>query len=332
MIPVILSQIYPPEMAMSGYVAGDMRRYALGGSHSGYEIDSIISVDNTTMIGCILPLGSQIVTIKSWNPDSFRVDTFYAYYNTFYLVEFFKKPYFGIKARVPGMSVAIRSLKFPIMEGDRWPAYDWCGVRTGNYYDVGDLDGNGRTDSIVFIPSEMRYTYVSPDTDTVITAGVINYVFLYSFWDTVRSLGDTILWILYKRAFYYHDYIHFIYVKNVGYVEYEVDSSITTYYTYLYSVNDSFVAPLISLDSVDTSYSLYSRTRRPLNATERKGIFLTVKGRRVLIRCSICPYSVYDAGGRRVASGTAKGETTIPLRTGVYFVRLGDEIKRVVVR
>ncbi len=335
MILVILTQFFPPEMAMSGYVSGDLRLYALGGAHSGYEIDSVIGVDNTTRIGCILPVTGRIVTIKSWNPDSSRVDTFYAYYNTFYLVEFFEKPYFGLKANLPDIRIALRTLKFPIVPGDRWPAYDWCGAQPGDYYYAGDLDGNGLTDSVVFFPSEMRYTYVAPDTDTVVTAGVVEYVLLYSFWDTLRSLGDTAFWILHKRGFHHYDYIHFLYVKGVGYVEYEVDSSKVDYYSYIYIINGSHVSSLLSLDSVKTSYSLYSRTRRPLSVSEvrdRGRFSLRVNGGRVYIRCDGCSYRVYGPGGRIVKAGAVDGEVSVSLKAGVYFVRVAGETERVVVR
>ncbi len=335
MILVILSQIYPPEMAISGYVRGEVRRYTLGGSHSGYEIDSVISVRDGGRIGCILLSGSRIVTIKSWNPDSFRVDTFYAYYNTFYLVEFFKKPYFGLEANRSDINVAIRSLKFPITPGDRWPAYDWCGPQPGDFYELGDIDGNGLSDSIVFLPSEMWYEYVSSDTDTVITTGVIEYAFLYSYRDTVRYISDTNYWMLFKRGFYHYDYVHFTYVKNVGYVEYRVDSSRVDYYSLVYYRNGRFETPIMTLDSTDTLYDLYSRTMEPLNVAERtgeEGPTLTVKGRRVYMRCDGCSYRIYAADGRMVKAGTSSGETSIPLKAGVYFVKVADGVERVVIR
>ncbi len=335
MIPVMLSQIYPPEMAMSGYVKGEVRRYALGGSRSGYEIDSVVSIGSPTWIGCILPTGSQIVTVKTWNPDSSRVDTFYAYYNTFYFVEFFKKPYFGLDASLSGRGIAIRSLKFPITPGDRWPAYDWCGPQPGDIYGMGDIDGNGLPDSIVFMPSEMWYEYVSPDTDTVITAGSIGYYLLYSFRDTVRYVSDTNYTVLLGRWFRHYDYIHFTYIKNVGYVEYRVDSSEVYYYSRVYHKSGRLDMLTTTLDSTATLYDLYSRTREPLNVAENTGRerpTLTVKGRRVYIRCGGCPYSIYASDGRMVRAGTSVGETSIPLKASIYFVKVANGVERVIIR
>ncbi|NPA80531.1 MAG: hypothetical protein GXO29_05740 [Thermotogae bacterium] len=333
MIYVLLS-LDPLEMA--GYSMGQVRIYSLGGEYAGQERDSVITTF-TTGFDCVLPAGSRVVSILTINPDSLQSDTVYAYYNTFYWVEFYGKRFLGLLAHAWNLNVPVRSLRFPMLLNDRWPAYDWCGPTVGETLDVGFYDSDYLPDSAVLLPSYMSYTHISPDTDTIITSGLLSYSILLSRWDTLRYDSDTSYQILRQIIHTYNDFVHFTYVRGVGYVEYAVDSSYHTVHNRIYWRNGSLDGYTLLFVGADTSSSpRYVRRLEGLSVAERRtgdGASYTLNGDRLTLRCpGGCNFALYDAAGRRLGGGRLIGERDVSLRGGLLFLRLNGTTYKLLIR
>ncbi len=336
MLGIMLLVLSVDPFEMAGYNMGQRRTYLLGGDYAGQEVDSVITTF-TMGFDCVLPPGSEVVSILTINPDSILADTGYAYYNTFYWVEFYGKRFLGLMAHAWDLRVAVRSLRFPMVLGDRWPAYDWCGPAVGDTLFIGFYDSDYLYDSVVFLPSYMSYTYISPDTDTVITSGALSYTLLLSRWDTIRYESDTSLQILRQIMHTYKDFVHFIYVRGVGYVEYAVDSSYHTVENKIYwrsGLYEGYTFVFVGSDTTTTPR--YVRRLSGLVASERKGeggARYTLNGNNLTLFCpERCDFSLYDASGRYINGGRLRGKEVLALKRGVLFLRLNGRTHRIVVR
>ncbi len=328
----LLLSLDPTEIV--GYRMGQVRIYNLGGEYGGQERDSVITTF-ATGFDCVLPAGSWVVKVLTVNPDSLVPDTVYAYYNTFYWVEFYGKRFLGLLAHSWNLNVPVRALRFPMLLNDRWPAYDWCGPTVGETLDVGYYDSDYLPDSAVLLPSYMSYTYISPDT--VITSGRLSYSILLSRWDTLRYDSATSFQILRQIIHTYDDFVHFTYVRGVGYVEYAVDSSHHTVHHKIHWRDGPLEGYTLLFVGADTSSSpRYVRRLEGLSVAERgtePTAYYTLKDGHLRLRCPEgCDFSLYDAAGRRVLRGYLRGERTLDLKRGVLFLRLDGRTHRLIVR
>ncbi len=290
-------------LSFAGYDVGDFRTYRfIDRRRVKMMEDSVFLVDVWDGSGtrCSFSVDRAKYISKIYDSSSTVIDTNFVYFDGTFLVDVFRASF----ATIP-----IKHLKFPVVVGDWWQAIDTCYYPLLTYHPYTNIDGDSIIDSIFVDTSTARVLRVSGDTIDIFIGGI--NVKLKMTESTIigidTSSGDTTKYAHYE--FIYEFNLKLRYIANFGYISFRIDTlieKITWAIIHTAPYDSVQVPPMIN--SVETDYyikeipSTYISERRHLNLGE--------------------DVEIYDVSGRKVQR----------MKRGIYFIREGGKIRKVIKR
>lgn len=298
--------IFVSSLSFAGYNPGYFKWYFT--TDKGYTYiskDTVISNYTITICSRLVDAASYIsedTTLYTW-------DILNAYYDGEFLTDALNlsvlSPY-----RYP---IYLRLLRFPLVLLYTWQVVDTCIQPANRMFPVGDLDSDGIDDSLRVDSTHIRITFLSSDsvkveTDTLkILFRQTRPIILYA------DSSDTIMYKNIKNT-----YKFVLKAKYIPYVGYEYMRADTAEYIYEYD----YIRTSTS-DSAHISFSAMLPEFFIKNLVDLS----TAEGHIIKEHGTI--YELYDVSGRVIQRGTVN---LTNLRRGIYFIKGGSRIKKIIVR
>jgi len=173
--------------------------------------------------------------------------------------------------------------------GDNWEAWDTCLIRLNTRYPLGDIDGDGRVDSLWFKSSTARVENIS-GTSYFITISPLKFGVWGSLLSSSYDIDSIEIW----------DYYRFKFNATFGKVEEHVDSEKVRYYMFGYPVFDTAFRNLyhkvattsiseVSKEITSGEVKVYTADGRYVGkyVPNRRGIYFVLSGnkkRKVIVK------------------------------------------------
>ena len=288
-------------LSFAGYDLGNFRYYNLRVSSGDSYIvkDSVFMVDTWDGSGTRCSFLVDRAKYFTRNETVYGIDTNFVYFDGQYLVDIL-------------WGIPIKHLKFPIIAGDWWQAIDTCFYPLNTYYPFEDIDLDGIVDSMFVDTAIARVLRVSGDTVEILVGEIFKKV------KTTRpriisidtSTNDTVKWAHMEHLEKFN--LKLTYVAYLGYISLRVDTlySADTWAVIHTSPYDSTQIPPVYLPMRDYYIKEYLST----NAKEISSGFKSDD------------VKIYNISGRLIKPDFLR------TKKGVYFIKVKDRIKKVIVR
>lgn len=293
----------------AGYIAGSFRFYQVmyrGSSYPSVEKDSIILT--TTTMKCSSP--SDMAVYISEDTIYYSFDSLKAYYDGEFLTD-------AIKIRLNSVKypIYLRLLRFPLIISYSWQVVDTCIQPANRIVPIRDLDGDGISDSLRVDSTHIRIIFVSTDSVKVET-DTITVVFKLTM--PMILYADSTDTIMYKN--FKHTFKFVLRGKYLPYIGYEYLRADSTEYIYEYDYIRTYTS--------DSSHVSINMTMWPLFIRE---LVSTKIAENPIMETEDQVHELYDVNGRLLWKG--KGNYKIQnLPRGVYFIKVGKRVKKVIKR
>ena len=315
------------DLSFVGYTAGNRWLYDYlleDTAHYTYIYDTLTRVDSWDGSGsrCTFSTPTERANfVLSRYPDFTVSDTSFAYYDGTYLVDF-------AKAEIhPFQGVGIRTLKFPLTVGETWQAIDTCIYAIGERipHPNGSIDTDTLTDTLWYDTSYA--SLVSHVGDTVVVA--LSPIRMAEKITEIYPLDDTLLICCVTTLKELYGTV--TYILNSGLYRLNIDSAVFYQSALLIDTAETpWDTTYMPLSYVRTMYNFLTWNLVPISVEERKfrgPLSLTISGRFLKVNTT---GDVYAYDGRRIAH-LRPGEE-IKLKPGIYFVKMGNQTEKVLVR
>lgn len=290
-------------LSFAGYDVGDFRTYRfIDRSRVKTMKDSVFLVDVWDGSGtrCSFSVDRAKYISKIYDSSSIIIDTNFVYFDGNFLVDVFRASF----ATIP-----IKHLRFPVIVGDWWQAIDTCYYPLLTYYPYTNIDGDGIIDSIFVDTSTARVSRVSGDTIDIFIGGInVKLKMTESRIISIdTSSGDTTKFAHYELIYEFN--IKLKYVANFGYISFRIDTLIEkiTWAIIHTTPYDSIQIPPM-INSMERDY--YIKEIPSTYIYENKHFNL---GRGV---------EIYDVSGRTIQR----------MKRGIYFIREGSKVRKMIKR
>ncbi|MEO0148486.1 MAG: T9SS type A sorting domain-containing protein [candidate division WOR-3 bacterium] len=205
-------------------------------------------------------------------------------------------------------------MRFPLVMSYTWQVVDTCIQPAGRMVPIMDLDADGISDSLFVDSSNIGITFVSTDsvkieTDTItVIFKLTRPMILYA------DSSDTIMHKNFKHTFKF-----ILRGKYLPYIGYEYLRSDTAEYIYEYDYIRT-----------STSDSLHASANITLSPFYIRELIFTKVAEKPIKETKGQVYELYDVNGRLICRGKGALYNTQKLPKGVYFVRVGKRVKKVI--